>query len=285
MSDISNLLELMKTLRDPENGCPWDAKQTFSSIAPYTVEEAYEVADAIAHDDMGELKSELGDLLFQVVFHARMAEELEQFDFQDVVAAIVAKLTRRHPHIFGSSEERQATPAPGSWERIKAEERREHGRHGALDGIPIALPALSRAEKLGKRASRVGFDWPDAHGPRAKVAEELREFDDAFASGNAAASEEELGDLLFAVVNVARHSGIDPEAALTAANRKFEQRFPCRGSRCRGGRPQPERARCSSTRPALVPGEKRMRRQPLASRRSSKIQQFRAFRQGSWAQR
>ena len=225
MSDISNLLELMKTLRDPENGCPWDARQTFSSIAPYTVEEAYEVADAIARDDLDELKGELGDLLFQVVFHARMAEEIEQFDFQDVVDAIVSKLTRRHPHIFGSDEERQVAPAPGSWERIKAEERRAHGRTGALDGIPIALPALSRAEKLGKRASRVGFDWTDAHGPRAKVAEELREFDDAVAAGDAAASEEELGDLLFAVVNVARHSGIDPEAALTAANRKFAQRF------------------------------------------------------------
>lgn len=228
MSAIEKLLEIMATLRDKQSGCPWDVAQDFSTIAPYTVEEAYEVADAIAREDMDDLRDELGDLLFQVVFHAQMASETGQFDFEQVAEAICAKMIRRHPHVFGSPAERQRGAAKGAWEQIKAAERSEKtgaDQQSALDGIATALPALSRAHKLGKRAARTGFDWPDTRGVRAKIAEELAELSAAECAGRPEDIEEELGDLLFAVVNLARHLKVNPETALTAANRKFERRF------------------------------------------------------------
>jgi ATP diphosphatase len=226
MRSIEKLLEIMANLRDPQSGCPWDRGQDFSTIAPYTVEEAYEVADAIAREDLDGLRDELGDLLFQVAFHSRMAEERGAFDFEAVAAGICEKMIRRHPHVFGSAEERQNGPEQGSWHRIKASERTaREGGCSALDGVAKALPALKRAEKLGKRAAAVGFDWPDAAGPNAKIAEELGELAAAREAGHAASIAEELGDLLFAVVNLARHLGIDPEQALLAANSKFEKRF------------------------------------------------------------
>lgn len=225
MGSLEKLLKIMARLRDPQTGCPWDLQQDFSTIAPYTVEEAYEVADAIARQDLDALQGELGDLLFQVVFHARMAEEQDAFDFEAVAAAICAKMIRRHPHVFGSAEEREKGPQKGAWHRIKAAERSGNGDTSALDGIALALPALKRAEKLGKRAAAVGFDWPDPAGPREKIDEELGELSEALEAGRTADSTEELGDLLFAVVNLARHLKIDPEAALAAANRKFERRF------------------------------------------------------------
>ena len=219
---IERLITIMARLRDREHGCAWDVAQDFSSIAPYTIEEAYEVADAIARDDMADLKDELGDLLLQVVFHARIAEEAGAFALPDVVAAISDKMERRHPHIF-------AEVADGGhhlWEQIKAEERAAKGKAnapaGALDGVALGLPALLRADKLQKRAARVGFDWPDAQGPRAKIDEELAE---VAAATTPAEIEEELGDLLFSVVNWARKLGVDPEAALRGANAKFERRF------------------------------------------------------------
>ncbi|NNC73644.1 MAG: nucleoside triphosphate pyrophosphohydrolase [Sphingomonadaceae bacterium] len=205
----------MAKLRDPETGCPWDVAQDFSTIAPYTIEEAYEVADAIERDDIAALKDELGDLQLQIVFHARMAEESGEFDLTDVVRGISDKMVRRHPHVFGDSE------TPG-WEEIKAAERASDGKASALDGVANALPALLRAEKLQKRAARTGFDWPDNAGPRAKIIEELEEVDRA---SNAAQQIEEVGDLLFAVVNLARHLGVDAEMALREANRKFERRI------------------------------------------------------------
>jgi nucleoside triphosphate diphosphatase len=232
------LLALMARLRDPQNGCPWDREQSFATIAPYTIEEAYEVADAIARDDPAQLRDELGDLLFQVVFHARLAEERGWFDFAAVAQAIRAKLVRRHPHLFAG-----ATIEPAQlvreWEAQKARERDAQtgpgGDGGALAGVPAALPALMRAAKLGRRAGRVGFDWPDAAGVRAKITEELAEADAALAAGDGAAAEE-LGDLLFAIVNWARHLEIDAETALRAANDKFERRFRCmeRLARARG---------------------------------------------------
>jgi ATP diphosphatase len=216
----------MAKLRDPESGCPWDQQQDFSTIAPYTVEEAYEVADAIARQDFAALKDELGDLLFQVAFHARMAEEQGSFDFEAVAAGICDKMIRRHPHVFGSVEERRKGPEKGAWHKIKAAERAgKDVDSSALDGVAQALPALKRAEKLGKRAAAVGFDWPDPAGPRDKIDEELAELALAREAGDRAHTAEELGDLLFAVVNLARHLKIDPEDALVAANRKFEQRF------------------------------------------------------------
>ena len=218
----------MAQLRDPETGCPWDVEQDFSTIAPYTIEEAYEVADAISRNDMDGLRDELGDLLLQVVFHARMAEEAGAFDFQDVAQTISEKMTRRHPHVFGSEAEREAGPGKGAWERIKAAERAAVARtqcSSALDGVAIALPALKRAQKLGKRASTIGFDWPDPSGVRQKINEEMAELSAAECAGKQAEIEEELGDLLFAVVNLARHLKVDAENALTVANRKFETRF------------------------------------------------------------
>ena len=225
MTSIEKLVEVMSKLRDPESGCPWDVQQSFRSIAPYTIEEAYEVADAIEREDMQGLKSELGDLLLQVVFHARMAEEAKQFDFDDVAAGIVDKLHRRHPHVFGDDDERRAGQQAGSWEAIKADERAESGEESALAGVARALPALKRAQKLGKRAARVGFDWPDRQGVREKIHEELDELDIAVGTRDDADIDEEFGDLLFAVVNLARHLEVDPEQALANANRKFERRF------------------------------------------------------------
>ena len=225
MSDIKKLLEIMDRLRDPDRGCPWDLEQDFSTIAPYTIEEAYEVADAIAREDMPALCDELGDLLFQVVFYARMASETGAFEFSDIVDAICDKLLRRHPHVFGSEAERAAGPAEGSWERIKAEERGESGDEGALAGVARSLPALKRAQKLGKRAAAVGFDWPDRRGVREKIAEEFAELEDAVGTRDPAKVEEEFGDLLFATVNLARHLDVDAEKALMGANSKFERRF------------------------------------------------------------
>jgi len=207
----------MARLRDPVRGCEWDSVQTFASIAPYTIEEAYEVADAIEREDMADLKGELGDLALQVVFHAQMAVEQEHFTLEDVLNGISDKLERRHPHIFGDAAE----GGHHLWEQIKAEERAGSSDRSALAGVALALPALERAAKLQKRAARTGFDWPDASGARAKVVEELQELDEAPASKR----EEELGDLLFAVVNLARLLKIEPEEALRKANSKFERRF------------------------------------------------------------
>ena len=215
----------MKRLRDKQSGCPWDLEQDFSTIAPYTIEEAYEVADAIEREDWDELRSELGDFLFQVVFHAQMAAEKGYFDFEDIVNGINEKMLRRHPHVFGNADERDARSVHGRWEDIKEEERAADGDASALAGVAKALPALKRAQKLGKRASRVGFDWPDRGGVQAKIREELEELEDAAGTRETALVEDELGDLLFAVVNLARHLDVDPEKALTAANYKFERRF------------------------------------------------------------
>ncbi|MEI9851761.1 MAG: nucleoside triphosphate pyrophosphohydrolase [Sphingomonas sp.] len=214
---IDRLVAIMARLRDPKTGCEWDTVQTFETIAPYTIEEAYEVADAIQRGDMADLRDELGDLLLQVIFHARMAEEAGHFALPDVVAGICDKMERRHPHIFRGAE----AGGHALWEQIKAEERGAKGAESALDGVAIGLPALLRAEKLQKRAARTGFDWPDPGGARAKIDEELAEIEAAPPEE----VEEEIGDLLFAVVNWARKLGIDPEAALRAANAKFERRF------------------------------------------------------------
>jgi ATP diphosphatase len=215
---IERLMAIMARLRDPGTGCEWDTVQTFATIAPYTIEEAYEVADAIARNDMPDLKDELGDLLLQVIFHSRMAQEAGHFDLSDVVAGICDKMERRHPHIFRGAAE----GGRHLWEQIKAAERGSKGTSGALDGVAIGLPALLRAEKLQKRAARTGFDWPDPSGARAKIDEELAEVE---AAASDADRTEEIGDLLFAVVNWSRKLGIDPEAALRAANTKFEGRF------------------------------------------------------------
>ena len=218
-SAMARLAGIMARLRDPERGCPWDVAQDFASIAPYTIEEAYEVADACARGDMAALRDELGDLLLQVVFHARMAEERGAFALADVATAIADKMERRHPHVFGDA----AGGGPDGWERIKAEERAACATDpSALADVALALPALMRAEKLGRRAARVGFDWPDAEGARAKIDEEAAEVS---AAATEAERTEEIGDLLFAAVNWSRKLGIDPEAALRVANAKFERRF------------------------------------------------------------
>jgi ATP diphosphatase len=226
--DITRLIEIMAALRDPASGCPWDLKQTFATIAPYTIEEAYEVADAIARGDLADLKDELGDLLFQVVYHARMAEEDGAFAFGDVVEAITGKMIRRHPHVFGTPEERAAGAAPGFWDRAKeAEKRIEDGGAGVLDDVPATLPALTRAVKLQNKAAKVGFDWPSLTPVLAKLKEELAELEAVIVGGHPAspAIAEEFGDLLFVVANVARHLKLDPEGALRAANEKFIRRF------------------------------------------------------------
>lgn len=225
MSDIEKLLEVMKRLRDPQTGCPWDVRQSFESIAPYTIEEAYEIADAIERCDMPALRDELGDLLFQVAFHAEMAAEAGLFDFDDVVDSISSKMIRRHPHVFGTAEERAAGIQDGSWEHAKVIERTGGGDESALAGVARALPALKKAQKLGLRAASVGFDWDDPDGVREKIHEELEEFEVALGSRDEAHIEEEFGDFLFAVVNLARHWKIDPEKALMGANAKFERRF------------------------------------------------------------
>jgi len=215
----------MRSLRDANNGCAWDVQQDFKSIAPYTIEEAYEVVDAIERGNMDDLRDELGDLLLQVVFLAQMADEAGFFRFDDVAGSISEKMVRRHPHVFGSEQERADGIQDGSWERIKEVERSNSGDTSALAGVTKALPALKRAQKLGKRASRVGFDWPDRRGVREKIQEELEELEEAVGTRQADSMEEEFGDLLFAVVNLARHLDIDPEKALTSANYKFERRF------------------------------------------------------------
>jgi MazG family protein len=232
---LADLLAVMAALRTPGTGCPWDLEQTFATIAPYTIEEAYEVADAIAQSDLGGLKEELGDLLLQVVYHARMAEEQGAFDFADVADGITRKMIRRHPHVFGTPEERAAGAAPGFWERIKAAEKSERGtpsperaRSQVLADVPVGLPAFTRAVKLQAKAARVGFDWPSLAPVFAKAREELGELEEAFSKGQATnqeAVEEELGDFLFVMANVARHLKVDPEAALRAANEKFTRRF------------------------------------------------------------
>ncbi|MFM9978926.1 MAG: nucleoside triphosphate pyrophosphohydrolase [Sphingomonadaceae bacterium] len=219
-AQIDRLRGIMARLRDPVSGCPWDLAQDFGSIAPYTIEEAYEVADACARNDMADLRDELGDLLLQVVFHAQMAEERAAFTFDDVAASIADKMVRRHPHVFENG--REPSVGPIGWEDIKAAERGRSSDQSALAGVALSLPALMRAEKLQKRAARTGFDWPDSSGPRAKIDEELAEVTEAQTD---AERQEEIGDLLFAVVNFARHLKVDPETALRKANVKFELRF------------------------------------------------------------
>ncbi len=236
--EISRLIEIMAALRDPKDGCPWDIVQTFETIAPYTIEEAYEVADAIHRKDPDDLCEELGDLLLQVVYHARIAEEAGQFDFGDVVDGITAKMIRRHPHVFGDAEARGAGMAKGMWEAVKAEEKAERqaararrGRPvpaaeaGFLDDVPVALPALTRALKLQQRAARVGFDWKDAAPILDKIEEEIGELKAAMADGEQAHVVDEFGDVLFSLVNFGRHLGLDAEVALTGTNEKFRRRF------------------------------------------------------------
>lgn len=229
--DIADLLAIMARLRDPQGGCPWDLEQDFSSIAPYTVEEAYEVADAIDRHDLADLRDELGDLLLQVVFHARMAEEQGAFDFGDVVAAICAKMIRRHPHVFGDADAADAGAVSANWDAIKRAEREAKGEAdaSALAGIARGLPEWQRAQKLQARAARTGFDWPDAGGVLAKLREETAEVEAEFARGDVAANharlEDEIGDVLFVCASLARHAKVDVGAALRRANHKFERRF------------------------------------------------------------
>jgi nucleoside triphosphate diphosphatase len=233
LPDIQRLIEIMAALRTPGSGCPWDLEQTFRTIVPYTIEEAYEVADAVERDDLQDLKEELGDLLLQVVFHARMAEEAGAFAFGDVVQAITAKLIRRHPHVFGDARDLSPEEVKALWDTIKAKEKADRARTrgdavtvaGLLDGVPRSLPALARAEKLTRRAATVGFDWPDTAQVVDKIHEELAEVAEAAAGGEAERIEDEIGDLLFAAANLARHYRVDPETALRRANAKFERRF------------------------------------------------------------
>ncbi|MEJ2625056.1 MAG: nucleoside triphosphate pyrophosphohydrolase [Pseudolabrys sp.] len=230
--DIQRLIEIMAALRTPGSGCPWDLEQTYETVAPYTLEEAYEVADAIARGDLEHLKDELGDLLLQVVFHARMAEEEGRFDFGAVVEAITTKMIRRHPHVFADAEGETVEHVQGMWEEIKAEEKAEakarhggEGAEGALAGVPVALPALTRALKLQNKAGRVGFDWNDPRAVLAKIREEADEIEAEIEAGDTARAGAKVGDLLFAVVNLARHMDADPEGVLRGTNAKFERRF------------------------------------------------------------
>jgi MazG family protein len=225
--EITRLLAIMAALRTPDTGCPWDLAQTFATIAPYTIEEAYEVAEAIASGDRASLKEELGDLLFQTVFHARMAEEEGAFAFADVARALSDKMTRRHPHVFGGPAIADADAQTENWERTKARERAEKraADPSVLADVPLALPALMRAEKLTKRAARVGFDWPDLTPVFDKLEEEAGETREAIASGDPDRIEDEIGDMLFVLANLARKAGVDPETALRRANAKFERRF------------------------------------------------------------
>jgi ATP diphosphatase len=228
--DISRLIEIMAALRTPKTGCPWDLEQDFATIAPYTLEEAYEVADAIARNDLDDLEEELGDLLLQVVFHARMAQEQDAFDFGDVVESITTKLIRRHPHVFGDQHARDPESVKGLWDEIKAQEkeakaaRGKPANEGALAGVPVALPALTRALKLQSKASKVGFDWNDPRAVLHKIREEAEEIEAALDRDDPSAAAE-VGDLLFAAVNLARHLDADPEALLRQTNQKFERRF------------------------------------------------------------
>jgi nucleoside triphosphate diphosphatase len=247
MSDINRLIEIMAALRTPGSGCPWDLEQTFATIAPYTIEEAYEVADAIARGDLADLREELGDVLLQVVFHARLAQEQGAFGFDDVVATLVEKLIRRHPHVFGDARDLSPEAVKDLWEEIKSQERAQKAQArktlgknfgdsandvdrgneaaGALAGVPVTLPALTRALKLQAKAGKVGFDWNDPRAVLAKIREEADEIEAELVAGDRAAAGAEVGDLLFAVVNLARHLDADPEAVLRATNRKFEHRF------------------------------------------------------------
>jgi ATP diphosphatase len=240
--DITRLIEIMAALRTPGSGCAWDLEQSFETIAPYTLEEAYEVADAIARGDRAGLEDELGDLLLQVVFHARMAEEQGAFDFGNVVEGITAKLIRRHPHVFADAQGHTAQSVKGLWEHIKTQENAEHGEAegGALAGVPLALPALTRALKLQDKAGRVGFDWNDPRAVLAKIREEADEIEAALHAGDNVHVAHEIGDLLFAVVNLARHMAADPEGVLRATNVKFERRFAAieAALTVRGKRPQ-----------------------------------------------
>ncbi len=232
--DIKRLIEIMAALRTPGSGCPWDLEQNFSTIAPYTLEEAYEVADAIARDNLADLREELGDLLLQVVFHARMAEEQGAFDFGDVVSGITAKLLRRHPHVFGDAKDLSPKAVERLWDSIKAQEKQQKAarhkskaksRESALAGVPIGLPALTRALKLQRKAGKIGFDWNDAMAVLSKIREETDEIAAEIASGDRQKAAAEIGDLLFAVVNLARHLDADPEAVVRMTNLKFERRF------------------------------------------------------------
>jgi ATP diphosphatase len=229
--DISRLIEIMAALRTPKTGCPWDLEQNFATIAPYTLEEAYEVADAIARNDFADLKDELGDLLLQVVFHARMADEQGLFAFEDVVFAVTNKLIRRHPHVFGDAQGATPEEVKGLWDRIKAEEKAERADRGqpeeagALAGVPVGMTALTRALKLQDKAGKVGFDWNSPAAVLSKIREECDEIEAEIAAGDSEKAASEVGDLLFAVVNLARHLDVDPEAALRACNQKFVRRF------------------------------------------------------------
>jgi nucleoside triphosphate diphosphatase len=233
--NIGDLLAIMAALRTPGSGCPWDLEQDFATIAPYTIEEAYEVADAIARGDLAGLKDELGDLLLQVVYHARLGEEAGAFDFGDVVAAIVTKMVRRHPHVFGDAAARSAGAAKGFWEKIKAEEKAagpstqgpasQERRPSVLDDVPVGLPGLTRAIKLQDKAARVGFDWPSLGPVLEKMKEEMAELEERVTKGERAEVAEEFGDLMFVMANVARHLRVDPESALRSANQKFIRRF------------------------------------------------------------
>ncbi len=224
-AEIARLLNIMEQLRNPDGGCPWDLEQNFRTIAPYTVEEAYEVADAIERNDMASLKDELGDLLFQTVFHAQMAHEEGLFNFDDVAAAISDKMERRHPHVFGDAAFRTADQQTDAWEEQKASERSAKGETSLLADVPFGLPGLTRAVKLQKRAARVGFDWTDARDVLAKITEETKELAEAVDEGDPDDIEDEFGDLLFVLANLSRHLKVDPEAALRRANEKFTRRF------------------------------------------------------------
>ena len=235
MANIERLLSIMRRLRDPQTGCPWDRAQTYQTIVPHTLEEAYEVADAIEREDYAELRDELGDLLFQVVFYAQLAQEEGRFDFDQVASAIADKLERRHPHVFADKQFADAEEQTRHWETLKTEERAQksaQSRQSILDGIARTLPAMALAHKLQKRAAQVGFDWPDWHGVVAKVEEELSEVQQDWS--DPARREDEIGDLLFTCVNLARHAGCDPEAALRHANSKFERRFRALETECHG---------------------------------------------------
>lgn len=235
--DLARLVEIMAALRTPQTGCPWDLEQNFSTVAPYTIEEAYEVVDAIARGDLDDLKDELGDLLLQVVFHARLAQEQGAFELGDVVEALTSKLIRRHPHVFGDTRDLSPEAVKRAWSEIKAAEKAERAARrmaaglppedggGVLDGVPVVLPAMTRALKLQEKAGRVGFDWNDAGAVLDKIREETAEVSEALAQGGIAAIQDEVGDLLFAAVNLARHAGVDPEAALRGTNDKFTRRF------------------------------------------------------------
>lgn len=223
--EIERLIEVMARLRAPDSGCPWDLGQTYRTIAPYTVEEAYEVADAIERDDRAALKEELGDLLFQVAFHARMAEEEGAFDFAGVAGALADKMIRRHPHVFAAPDGRSADGQAAAWEDQKAEERKAKGAASLLDDVPLGLPGLTRAVKLQKRAARIGFDWTKAHDVLEKIVEETRELAAAADGDDQDAIEDEFGDVLFVLANLSRHLRVDPEAALRRANEKFSRRF------------------------------------------------------------